>query len=953
MPAWIAALLGPSAVVLSSVTPQPAGWLLRTDDTALLLSASDRGAVVRNLQAVGDGFDWTHEGLAAPLPASVEVDGKQVRLEWTLGRTDCAPEDGTVTLEYRCTAPQLVYRSHWRARPGRGPVETWAELGNATGAAIGVGSIPSLSLPRLQAPEGATAYWIKRGASNASVEGGTYAVPVAPALDLELVSDPIDGASAVPWLALQQGERRGLYVGWEFSGAGGIRATSRADGAVALAVGFRAEFSTALPAGETLEIPPAFVGCYRGGVDDGGYSLHRFILEKLRPPMPAGYPDPTLAYNLFLDAGGAQAREEAVLRCARICADLGFETFVPDAMWFPQVGDWRWDPARFPHGAEAVERLTHESGMKLGMWCAWTNAGNSAEPGALSAHRQTEWFCDRVGDDWQPGPFWGLHLCLGCDEARDWAIRETDRIVREFRLDYLKHDIEPIITQCRLAGHRHTNATDVSYWATLGYYRVMDALLANHPDLVLENCSGGGHIKDFGAMKRAHYLVTTDTLSNLPDRQSIYDSTFAFPPLLLQAYTYDNCYPVEGDEPGPFLWRSAMMGAWQIDPTDALKWGAEEKAEAKREVEVYKRWIRPILQDAKVHHVLPRPDGTSWDGLFLWSAVLRRGTLYAFRPASDQPEKTVRLAGLDADRSYWVWSEDGSIAPDLRTGGELMARGVTLRLPTRYSCDLVFVQDSREGEPDGLRAPGAFGLREPRVEADAFATTVGLRWEASEGARSYLLRVSEHADLASPVVERQSVLPESACTGLEPGRTYYWSVSAGGWGGTTPCEAAGSFEAPGLAPTPGVRFLSACEWLSATAGADNPVRRDVNYGGKRPTIGGKAFPRALWTHSFDDTTPADVVFDVSDDTGDEFRAEVGLDDASGGGSVQFQVLLDGALAAATPVLRPGECRSLAVPLEGARRLTLRVLNGGDGYSCDHSVWGFARIVAPGAEDPCL
>jgi hypothetical protein len=32
-------------------------------------------------------------------------------------------------------------------------------------------------------------------------------------------------------------------------------------------------------------------------------------------------------------------------------------------------------------------------------------------------------------------------------------------------------------------------------------------------------------------------------------------------------------------------------------------------------------------------------------------------------------------------------------------------------------------------------------------------------------------------------------------------------------------------------------------------------------------------------------------------------------------------------------------------------LTLRVLNGGDGYACDHAAWGFARLVATGAADP--
>ena len=197
----------------------------------------------------------------------------------------------------------------------------------------------------------------------------------------------------------------------------------------------------------------------------------------------------------------------------------------------------------------------------------------------------------------------------------------------------------------------------------MGYYEVQEKLRAAFPNIILENCSGGGHIKDFGIVQRTHYTVTTDTLSNLPDRQSIYDSTFAFPPTVLQAYTYEWEYKVPGDDPGPYLWRSAMMGAWQIDPTNTRKWTDDEKESAKRHAQIYKEWVRPILKDVKVHHILPRPDGVHWDGMFYWSPSLKRGTLYIFRPNADEAEKSVQLKGLEPAGKYWVWCEDGSIAP--------------------------------------------------------------------------------------------------------------------------------------------------------------------------------------------------------------------------------------------------------------------------------------------------
>jgi hypothetical protein len=146
-------------------------------------------------------------------------------------------------------------------------------------------------------------------------------------------------------------------------------------------------------------------------------------------------------------------------------------------------------------------------------------------------------------------------------------------------------------------------------------------------------------------------------------------------------------------------------------------------------------------------------------------------------------------------------------------------------------------------------------------------------------------------------------------------------------------------------------FLSELPWVKANAGAENPVRRDVNYYGKPIAINDGVYPKGLWTHAYPDATPADIVYDVAGKKFELFKADVGLDDASGGGSVQFQVLLDGVPRAESPVLRPRQIHRFRVDIRGAQQITLRVLNGGDGYTCDHAAWGAARFVEPGVHDP--
>jgi len=677
-------------------------WGLSTADTELELRVSVSGLEIVRIGTAGNEDNWIAQPMPIPFMGRAAANGEEHPTQWMFksGEWNAAHDGLTITLKNE--QPPLLLRSIWIGQSGPGPIEHRIEIVNQSNAPVTLFHQDSLTLRGLDARGEANAWWIKRGGSNASTEGGTCAMPLTPKLDVLLTSNCDDGASPCPWLAIQKEAGGGLYLGWEFSGLGRIHAAAaQPTPQFEVAVGNLPEFKTDIAPGEVFLVPPAFVGCFEGDLDEGAYRLHQWILNHVRPALPEDIADPTLAYNLYLDAGGDKATEADVLRSAAFCRDIGFETFMPDAMWFPACGDWRWDPARFPNGVKPIEAFVHGAGMKLALWCAWSNGGIAEDPGALSVRGPAghpDWFDSDFPPDWKPGPFYGGRICLADAAAQAWAVKKTQWLVSNHGLDYLKHDCGPIITQCNKTTHRHKYGVDASYWATMGYYNVQEKLRQAFPRLILENCSGGGHIKDFGIIRRTHYTVTTDTLSNLPDRQSLYDSTYAFPPILLQAYTYERNYKVPGDDPCPFLWRSAMMGAWQIDPTNTQIWSEAERASAKRHAEIYKAWIRPMFKDVKVYHILPRPDGTRWDGMFYWSAELKRGTLYIFRPDSASEEMRLRLKGLDETRTYEISCEDGSVEMGPRTGEELMKSGLAINLPSRYSSDLVYVQDAELGK---------------------------------------------------------------------------------------------------------------------------------------------------------------------------------------------------------------------------------------------------------------
>ena len=145
----------------------------------------------------------------------------------------------------------------------------------------------------------------------------------------------------------------------------------------------------------------------------------------------------------------------------------------------------------------------------------------------------------------------------------------------------------------------------------------------------------------------------------------------------------------------------------------------------------------------------------------------------------------------------------------------------------------------------------------------------------------------------------------------------------------------------------GIVFASDMPWVRSTCGYGRPdaVRVPKPFG---RDLAGLPYSNGIGTHAFGDATPADVVINISSQKFAAFKAQAGLLDH---GSVQFQVLVDGKVKHETPVMRYGAVEPISVEVSGAKEVNLRVLNGGDGSTCDSAGWGYARFVQASAEDP--
>ena len=147
---------------------------------------------------------------------------------------------------------------------------------------------------------------------------------------------------------------------------------------------------------------------------------------------------------------------------------------------------------------------------------------------------------------------------------------------------------------------------------------------------------------------------------------------------------------------GNFLYmlRSGMMG-WLTIMMDTSAWTPEQHDAARQAIALYKQQLRPLIRDAKLYHVTPRPDGIHWDGIEYWDSARGKGVVFAFRgTVADQADHRFVLAALDSGKRYRLHFEDVT-APDREaTGKDLMGQGLDVHLQNPLSSELVFLEDA-------------------------------------------------------------------------------------------------------------------------------------------------------------------------------------------------------------------------------------------------------------------
>lgn len=457
-----------------------------------------------------------------------------------------------------------------------------------------------------------------------------------------------------------------------------------------------ADFDYLLAPGEMLESPSAFYGVIRGNTDDAWNAVHTHCRVALMPKVDQDFP--WVTYNTWYNFGWNLSEQQLRMEVDR-AADLGIEVFYIDDGWFDGsstsgkwgqgAGSWTENHAKFPSGLSNFSSYVHGRGMKFGLWVEPERVDSRfvGQPAGVDqswlATRESELV--RLGfngpnDDITPS----FQLCLGCPEARAWTIRAMIKVVRDYSVDWLKwdHNLYQVCTDWR-HGHQTTNGN----WAHIqGVYEVMGALLKAFPDLIIENCAGGGNRFDYGIMRFARATWTSDVTEPAHVvRAHVFGASHAYPAQYLTTWYVNSKQDLGSIDMKPAqidsLFRSRMLGAFGISDT-LSSWPPQIEDSARRSVKLYKQlrrylrgkqaWLTPQPRVYAPAMALP----TEWDAMQYWLPETDESIIYAFRSGSSDDQVKLAPKFLSSHRMYEISDEDGRSKRYRMSGRDIMREGV-------------------------------------------------------------------------------------------------------------------------------------------------------------------------------------------------------------------------------------------------------------------------------------
>ena len=347
--------------------------------------------------------------------------------------------------------------------------------------------------------------------------------------------------------------------------------------------------------------------------------------------------------------------DDKLVAIAREAKKLGIEMLVMDDGWFGRrhndecaLGDWQVNEDKLKGGLKSLVDRVNAEGLKFGIWF---------EPEMISPDSDLY----RAHPDWAiqvPGREITLAryqcvLDLTRQEVADYVYECVAKVLRSANIEYVKWDMNRALADLGSFALDSEHMGEFSHRYVLGVYSLQERLLQEFPDLLLENCSGGGARFDPGMLYYSPQIWTSDDMDPI-ERLLIQEGTALLYPLSTMGAHICVCPNHSVGRVTPMETRAnvALAGTFGYE-LDITKLTDAEKEKAARFNRMYHA-LNDLIREGDYYRIASYRENNMYD---CWQVVKKDRseslvTYVQVRYEAGRKSRRLKLKGLDPFASY-------------------------------------------------------------------------------------------------------------------------------------------------------------------------------------------------------------------------------------------------------------------------------------------------------------
>lgn len=432
--------------------------------------------------------------------------------------------------------------------------------------------------------------------------------------------------------------------------------------AVRLVMGISSdEFCWRLEPGETFQAPEVVLTYSGTGLGDMTRSLHDFYRKHMIRSPYLHKKRPILINNW--EATYFDFDSDKLLAIAKEAKSCGIEMLVMDDGWFgdrnsddSSLGDWEVNEKKLKGGLKSLVEKVNALGLSFGIWFE----PEMISPDSQLYQEQPQWAIQIPGREATQSRCQYV-LDLSRDEVREYVYECVARILRRANIVYLKWDMNRQLCDLGSSSLPRENRQELFHRYVLGVYALQERLVTEFPELLLENCSGGGARFDPGMLYYSPQIWCSDD-TDAVERLSIQEGTALIYPLSAIGAHVSDCPNHAVGRVTPFETRGhvALAGTFGYE-LDITRIPDEDRALVPEQIALYHKY-NALIREGDYYRIASWRENHSHDCWMVVSKDKKEAlvTYVQVLAKANVRSKKIYFQGLAPEISYCL-EETGQV----------------------------------------------------------------------------------------------------------------------------------------------------------------------------------------------------------------------------------------------------------------------------------------------------